>query len=181
MDNLTKELEQELKMAREAENLTDGYKKTIVVGCDHAGFELKEHIKNFLRSKGYQVEDEGAFKYDETDDYPKVCRIVAKRIAGGGGAYCGLLFGGSGQGEAMTANRVLGARATVFYGGNQDILKLSREHNDANILSLGARFLTEAEAEAAVLLWLETSFSNEERHSRRVKKIDGLITEENIF
>ncbi len=181
MDNLTQELEQELKLADEAKNLDSGHKKTIVLGADHAGFELKEHIKNFLRTKEYLVEDEGAFSYDEHDDYPKVCRIVAKRISGGGGNYLGLLFGGSGQGEAMTANRVLGVRATVFYGGSEDILKLSREHNDANILSLGARFMTAREAETAILLWLTTNFSGEDRHIRRVKKIDGLITEENIF
>ena len=181
MDNLTQELEQELKLAGQAKNLDHGHKKTIVLGADHAGFELKEHIKNFLRTKDYQVEDEGAFSYDEDDDYPKVCRIVAKRIAGGAGAYLGLLFGGSGQGEAMTANRVLGARATVCYGGSGDILKLSREHNDANILSLGARFITPKEAETAILLWLETDFSGADRHIRRIQKIDGLITEENIF
>jgi ribose 5-phosphate isomerase B len=83
----------------------------------------------------------------------------------------GIVIGGSGQGEAIAANKVKGVRAAVYYGGSLDIVKLSRTHNDSNILSLGARFLTQEEAIEAIKVWLETPFNNEERHKRRIKKI----------
>ncbi len=151
-------------------------KMTIYLATDHAGFELKEKIKKFLIEGGYQVEDLGNFKYDEKDDYPDWIHPLAKKISECAGdlsrACRGIVFGGSGQGEAMVANRYKGVRAAVLYKFDKDIVKLSREHNDANVLSLGARFLKEKDALKAVKLWLETPFSGEERHKRRIEKID---------
>ena len=143
----------------------------IFLGADHAGFELKEHVKKFLLSKSFKVGDKGAYKFDSQDDYPDFMIPVAKNIAKNPNSR-GIIFGASGQGEAIAANRIKGVRAALYYGGNMEIVKLSRTHNDANILSLGARFLSKEEATEAVKLWLETDFSNETRHIRRIKKID---------
>lgn len=145
----------------------------IYLGSDHAGFALKEKIKVFLESQGYKVTDFGAFSLNSDDDYPDFIIPVAKAVAADTAAGVeskGIIFGGSGQGEAMAANRVDGARAAVYYGGSSDIIKLSREHNDANILSLGARFISGEEAIDTMKLWLETPFSNDERHIRRIQK-----------
>jgi ribose 5-phosphate isomerase B len=143
----------------------------IFIGSDHAGFELKKKLVPFIESLGHQVIDKGAFSLDEHDDYPDFIVPVAKEVAKDPSSR-GIILGGSGQGEAIAANRVRGIRAAVFYGGPLDIVELSREHNDANILSLGARFVSEGEAETAVQLWLETEFSGDERHIRRIKKIE---------
>ncbi len=143
----------------------------IYIGSDHAGFELKEMLLPFLRVLGHEVEDMGAHKLEALDDYPDFIRPVAEAVAKDSSAR-GIILGGSGQGEAMCANRVNGARAAVYYGGPFDIAVLSREHNDANILSLGARFVDEDEAREVVRVWLETAFSGDERHARRIKKID---------
>ena len=144
----------------------------IYLGTDHAGFELKEAIKEFLIKKDYEVKDFGAFSYNEKDDYPDFIHPVAAAVCDKCKVDRGIILGGSGQGEAMIANRYHGVRAAVYYGGPLDIIKLSREHNDANVLSLGARFLNKEEALKAVELWLNTSFSEEERHKRRIGKID---------
>jgi ribose 5-phosphate isomerase B len=113
----------------------------------------------------------GAYSFDPDDDYNEPIVRVARNVAGNDGT-AGIILGGSGQGEAIQANRVAGVRAVVFYGGDLDIVRLSREHNNANILSLGARFLSESLARDAVRLWLETEFSGEARHERRNTKID---------
>jgi ribose 5-phosphate isomerase B len=144
----------------------------IYISTDHAGFELKEELVPFLKSLDHEVEDMGAHTFEALDDYPDFIRPVAEAVANNPESR-GVIIGGSGQGEAMCANRVRGARAAVYYGGPFDIVILSREHNDANILSLGARFVDEDEAKKAVRLWLETPFSNEEKHARRIKKIDA--------
>ena len=148
-------------------------KPTVYLGTDHAGFELKENIKAFLKSKGYKVKDLGNWTYEELDDYPDFIRPVAKKVAASPKTGVGIIFGGSAQGEAIAANRVRGARAAVYYGGPLDIVTLSREHNNANILSLGARFMTPAHARKVVLLWLRTKFTDEARHMRRIRKIEG--------
>lgn len=142
----------------------------VYIACDHAGFELKEKLKVYLAELGHQVKDFGNYVYDENDDYPDFILPLAEEIAKDPENSKGIVLGGSGQGEAMAANRVKGCRAVVYYNGSDKIITLSRQHNNANILSLGARFLSEDEAKAAVKLWLETEFSNEERHIRRLKK-----------
>ncbi|MEK7115221.1 MAG: RpiB/LacA/LacB family sugar-phosphate isomerase [Patescibacteria group bacterium] len=148
----------------------------IYLGSDHAGFELKEKIKKWLalsQAEGlarYEVVDFGALKFDAQDDYPDFVRPVAQAVANDSEQGRGIILGGSGQGEAMVANRISGARAAVYYGGGEEIIKLSREHNNANILSLGARFINEEEAFKAIKLWLDTPFSGDERHVRRIAK-----------
>lgn len=153
----------------------------IFLGSDHAGFELKEKIKAWLKMAGYAVADEGAFKFDPTDDYPDFIEIVAKMVASDPENHRGLIFGGSGQGEAMCANRLKHVRAAVFYGGNEEILKLSRQHNNANILSLGTRFVDDEQARQAIKLWLETPFSGDDRHIRRIAKLDYKLKFETRF
>jgi len=147
----------------------------IYLGADHAGFELKNKIKKYLEGLGEEVFDKGATELKEQDDYPDFVVPVARAVASEHNAK-GIILGGSGQGEAIAANRVQGVRAVVYYGGDKKILSLSREHNDANVLSLGARFLTEDEALSAIKLWLSTPFSKEERHERRIAKIDNTNT-----
>ena len=141
----------------------------IFLATDHAGFELKEKLKPFLQKLGYEVEDFGAYELNPEDDYPDFIVPAMKTVAENLGSF-GIILGGSGQGEAIVANRIKGIRAVVYYGGKEEIIKLSREHNDANVLSLGARFLSEDEAKEAIELWLRTPFSGEERHLRRIKK-----------
>lgn len=161
----------------------------VFIAGDHAGFELKQKLVPFLRGLGYEVEDKGAFAYDKDDDYPDFVVPVAEAVSATAWNYAeqtqndaereqvrGIILGGSGQGEAIVANRFPNVRAAEYYGGNLDIVRLSREHNDANILSLGARFLNEEEVEEAVKLWLETPFSDDPRHIRRLQKIDGIGT-----
>jgi ribose 5-phosphate isomerase B len=140
----------------------------IYLAGDHAGFELKEKIKIWLKEWSHEFVDCGAFSLDLDDDYPD---FVSKAILKIKDDDKGIILGGSGQGEAIVANRVSGIRAAVYYGGDLEVVKLSREHNNANVLSLGARFLEEEEAKKAVKLWLETEFSGEERHKRRLNKI----------
>jgi len=143
----------------------------IIIGSDHAGFELKGKIKKYLDGLGFEYEDVGPKSLDPSDDYPDYIILAAKKVAENLEGNKGIVIGGSGQGEAITANKVKGVRAAVYYGGSLDIVKLSRTHNDSNILSLGARFLTQEEAIEAIKVWLETPFNNEERHKRRIKKI----------
>jgi len=144
--------------------------KTIVLATDHAGFELKEHVKRFLKEKGYDIKDFGALKYDGLDDYPDFILPAAKYISAH--KLIGIIFGGSGQGEAMAANRIKGVRAAVFYNGPNEIVELSRLHNNANILSIGARFVNNQEVEKVIELWLSTNFE-EGRHEKRVNKLDS--------
>lgn len=151
--------------------------RIIHIGSDHAGFELKNQIIRFLEQKHYEVVDHGAHEFEPEDDYPDFILPVALSVAEDTNSK-GIILGGSGQGEAMVANRIKGIRATVFYGepeySDESIVNLSRQHNDANILSLGARFLTEEEALEAIDMWLETAFSGDERHVRRITKIDEI-------
>jgi len=142
----------------------------VFLASDHAGFELKKKLVSFVSSLGHEAIDKGPFELNEKDDYPDFMAPVALSVANGEGV--GIIMGGSGQGEAMVANRVKSARAGVYYGGPLELVKKMREHNDANVLSIGARFVSEDEAKDAVKTFLETPFSGDERHVRRIKKID---------
>ena len=142
----------------------------IFLATDHAGFKLKEKVKKVLVEKSYDVLDKGAFAPNADDDYPDFIQVAAREISNSPQDMA-IIFGGSGQGEAIAANRFPHVRAAVFYGGSEEIVKLSREHNNANVLSIGARFLGDEEAIHAILLWLETPFSGDQRHKRRIKKL----------
>jgi len=145
--------------------------KKVFLASDHAGFELKEALVSLLIERGYDVEDLGPATLDPDDDYPDYCLQLGRKVAEHKGTF-GIVIGGSGQGEAIAANRFKGVRAAVYYGGNEKIITLSREHNDANVLSFGARFVSVEDAKKAALLWLMTEFSGEERHLRRINKLD---------
>ena len=142
----------------------------IHLATDHAGLDLKNTIKNYLLEAGYHIKDHGAHEYDAGDDYPDFILPCAIAVSLDQESR-GIILGGSGQGEAMAANRIKGCRAAVFYGGPKEILKLSRQHNDANILSLGARFLTEKDIYKVIDLWLKEPFEGG-RHQRRIDKLD---------
>lgn len=147
----------------------------IYFASDHAGFELKNALLQMVSEEmGLAVEDCGAFSLDQNDDYPDFIKIAAAAVSDNPEENVAIILGGSGMGEAMVANRFVGVRAAVYYGGNPEIISLSREHNDSNVLSLGARFLSEAEAREAVSIWLEAPFSGDERHIRRIEKIDAI-------
>lgn len=152
----------------------------IYLASDHAGFELKEKLKSYLIKSGFETKDFGAFKYDKEDDYPDfvIPAIMAleKDLKNDTNSKA-VIFGYSGEGEAICANRFKNIRAVVFYGGNEKIIKLSREHNNSNVLSLGAGFLSEEEAKNAVNIWLKIIFPspndpNPLRHKRRLEKLD---------
>jgi len=140
------------------------------LATDHAGLELKDKIKLHLIELGHEVIDHGAYEYDALDDYPDFIFPCAKAVAEDQESR-GIILGGSGQGEAMAANRIKGIRAAVFYNGPEEIIKLSRQHNNANILSLGARFMTEEEIYRIIKIWFDEDFKGG-RHQRRIEKLD---------
>ena len=142
----------------------------IHLATDHAGLELKEKVKLYLSDLNYEVIDHGAYEYDALDDYPDFIFPCANAVSNDTESK-GIILGGSGQGEAMAANRVKGVRAAVFYNGPDEIIKLSRQHNNANILSLGARFMSDHEMYKIIELWLSTDFESG-RHKRRIEKLD---------
>jgi len=145
--------------------------KTIVLAADHAGFELKEEVKRSLLELNYEVKDFGAFKYESTDDYPDFINPAAQFISENNDTI-GVIFGGSGQGEAMAANRFKGIRASVFYDGPDEIIDLSRLHNNANVLSFGSRFIKSERAIELIKQWLSVEFEGG-RHQRRIEKLDS--------
>lgn len=156
---------------------------TLYVAADHAGFPMKERMKPALIELGFTVEDVGADILDLEDDYVEYSRAAAKKVAADPVHTRALIFGGSGQGEAMVANRFKGVRAAVYYGEaltpqtdvdgvTLDIIASARAHNDANILSIGSRFVSYDECLRAARRWLVAPFSGSERHVRRIKKID---------
>jgi ribose 5-phosphate isomerase B len=139
----------------------------IAIGSDHAGFHYKESIQAFLTEHGHEVLDFGTDS-DESVDYPKYIRPVAQAVAAGK-AERGIVLGGSGNGEAMVANRVRGIRCALCW--NTESATLARSHNDANMISLGERMMTPETALEIVRIWLETPFDGG-RHERRIKQID---------
>lgn len=145
----------------------------IAIGSDHAGFKMKEDIKKLLRENGYEYHDFGAETLDPQDDYPQYSRNVAEAVASG--EYDrGMLVCGTGIGMAMSANKVPGIRAAACY--DTDMAKVSRSHNNANVLALGGRLTASDLASDIVSVWLETPFSEEERHKRRLEKVRDIET-----
>jgi ribose 5-phosphate isomerase B len=152
---------------------------------DHAGFRLKSMLFEHLQLLGHEVEDMGPAELDPEDDYPDFVTPLAHVVAQNPDTY-GIICAGSGQGEAMCANRVPGIRAAVYYGKMEassaldsegahsedgyDAIRLPRKHNNANVLSIGARFVSPMDAEEAVRVFLSTEFSTDERHARRLAK-----------
>ena len=143
----------------------------IHLATDHAGLELKDKIKLHLTELEHEVIDHGAHEYDALDDYPDFIFPCAKAVAQDDQSR-GIILGGSGQGEAMAANRIKGIRAAVYYNGPEEIIKLSRQHNNANILSIGARFMSEKEIYRIIGIWFDTDFEAG-RHQRRINKLDN--------
>lgn len=144
-------------------------KQKIILGSDHAGFKLKEEIKKLLKKSGYSYEDIGTYSKDSCD-YPKNAFIVAKKVAKSNNL--GILMCGTGLGEAIAANKVKGIRATNCF--DEETAKLAKEHNNSNILCLGARILTKEKAKKIAKVWLKSGFSKEERHRRRVRQIEDI-------
>jgi ribose 5-phosphate isomerase B len=143
----------------------------VAIGSDHAGFELKENLKNFLKEKGYDYYDFGAETFDHQDDYPEYGRRVAEAVASG--EYDrGIVVCGTGMGISLAANKVPGVRAVACY--TTDMARISRAHNDANVLALGGRLIAKELASDIVTAWLETPFSEEERHVRRIQQIGDI-------
>jgi len=142
----------------------------VFLSGDHAGFRLKEKIKKYLEKRKISYEDIGPHKYNSEDDYPDFVIPMCRKVAKIKNAK-GIILAGSGQGEAMAANKVKGIRAVVIYRFNPYIIKLSRQHNNSNVLSLGARFLTEKEVIKTIDLWLKAPFPGAKRHKRRLRKI----------
>ena len=142
----------------------------IHIGADHAGLELKAELIAHLKSKGHEVTDHGPFEYDALDDYPDFCIPAAEAVAKDSSSL-GIVLGGSGNGEQMAANKVKGVRAALVW--SIEIAKLAREHNDANVISLGGRMHDEEFCLKLVDTFLSTPFSGDERHIRRI----GLISQ----
>ena len=146
----------------------------VYLATDHAGFNLKESLKAFLITSGYEVEDCGALTLDPADDYPQFIALAAKKVVQTPGA-AGIVFGKSGAGETIVANKITGIRAIL--GINEENVKLARLHNDANVLSLGSQFITPEAAQSLTNLFLTTKFSGETRHIRRIDQIKQIENE----
>jgi ribose 5-phosphate isomerase B len=147
--------------------------RTMYVATDHAGFLHKEAVRAWLLAEGCTVVDVGATVLDLDDDFPDYIALAAKAVSQNPETTAAIIFGGSGQGEAMVANRFPGVRATVYYGGDESIIKLSREHNDANVLSIGARFVSVDQAKKVIWDWLHFEKGTDPKYHRRNVKIDA--------
>ncbi len=145
----------------------------IYLASDHRGFDIKEKIKQWLKDWDLSFEDKGPFELDNDDDYPDWISKAAREVSRHPDEKA-IVLGYSGQGEAIVANKYKGVRAIVYYGKNDDIITLSREHNDANVLSIGAGFVDEQTVKDIIKKWLDTPFSKGPRHIRRINKIKTL-------
>jgi ribose 5-phosphate isomerase B len=135
------------------------------IGSDHAGFELKNHVVQHLTAAGHDVVDHGPAVYDAVDDYPPYCLRAGEAVAKDSGSL-GVVIGGSGNGEQIAANKVKGVRAILAW--STDTARLGREHNNANVISVGARMHSEEDATSFVETFLATDYSGEDRHTRRI-------------
>ena len=142
----------------------------VYIGSDHAGFELKAKLAGHLPSLGYEVVDCGPATYDDNDDYPPYCLLVGTKVAADAGSL-GIVIGGSGNGEAIAANKVKGVRCALAW--SEETATLAREHNDANVVSVGGRMHTVEDMTRFVEVFLGTAYSGEERHTRRI----GMLTD----
>jgi ribose 5-phosphate isomerase B len=140
----------------------------VYIGSDHAGFELKSALIRHLGSSGFDVVDIGPASYQATDDYPAYCLETGRRVVADHGSL-GIVIGGSGNGEQIAANKVTGIRAALAW--NLQTAQLAREHNDANVISIGARMHDEATAASFVDVFLATPFSHDPRHQRRIDQV----------
>ncbi|HSE69221.1 MAG TPA: ribose-5-phosphate isomerase [Nocardioidaceae bacterium] len=138
------------------------------LGSDHAGLELKDHLLTWLTDQGHEVVDHGPFVYDAVDDYPPFCLRAAEGVAAEPGSF-GVVIGGSGNGEQIAANKVKGIRAALVW--NEETAVLARDHNDANVISVGGRMHTLEEMTRFIEVFLTTPYSNGERHDRRIAQI----------
>jgi ribose 5-phosphate isomerase B len=142
----------------------------VYLGSDHAGYDLKRHLVEWLTAQGHEAVDCGPATYDGEDDYPPYVMLAATRTAGDSGSL-GIVIGGSGNGEAIAANKVAGVRAALAW--SEETARLGREHNDANVISIGARMHEADEATRLVEIFLGTPFSGAERHARRIRMLTG--------
>jgi ribose 5-phosphate isomerase B len=149
----------------------------IHLGCDHAGFDLKEKVVVHLKNNGHEVIDHGAKSYDALDDYPVFCFLAAQAAAKDTNSLA-IVIGGSGNGEQISANKIKGVRAALAW--STETAKLAREHNNANVMGLGGRMHSESESLAIIDAFIGTEFSNNERHSRRINQISGYETSGNM-
>lgn len=140
----------------------------VYIASDHGGFEYKKELKKYLKGKGYEVEDLGAHEFDPKDDYADFVFPLALRVSKKLGSF-GVVLGRSGNGEQITANKVKGIRAVLCF--NEKMAQKAREHNDANVLSLGADYIELKEAKKIVEIFLSSPYPAEERHARRIGKI----------
>lgn len=162
----------------------------IYIATDHAGFETKNILLAYVQELGYEVEDCGAYDFDINDDYPEIIARAGKKLSDDAQQNIqsrAIVLGASGQGEAMVMNRFVGVRCALFYGepckkqvdatgSSLDVIISTREHNNANALSIGARFVSADQAKDAVSAWLAKPFSGVDRHARRIAQIDAILS-----
>ena len=161
--------EKKIELVRRTSRRGSKTSKIVAVGADHGGFKMKEEVKALLAELGHKAQDFGAYS-EEAVDYPDFAHAVARAVADGT-ADLGIVIDGAGVGSAMTANKVPGVRAAACY--SVDVARNSREHNDANVLTLGSKTISSAQMREIVAVWLSTEIS-EDRHRKRVAKIDAI-------